>query len=369
MSEKKDRNILADVVRGFAIITVVIGHCIQIGNGEAYNVGQEFWNNKVYQFIYSFHMPLFMLLAGWFVYYSLRRVEGDRKAQFLFLGKKIVVYLTPIFLWTLYEFVRGYIINTRNGAPTVGFPQIIPEFINYFVTNLWFLWAILACLIVLFVMHFFLKDNVIVYGIGFLAMFVIPDGYNFGVYKYLLPYYLGAYYVNANKEKLLNTKIGIKIRDSYKSKGWLFVLGIGLTFGVLFLAYSPRAFIYLSGYKLTRDALISQFIVDVYRMIIGLVGSGFFITLLDQIIKLTGDYKWPVLVSFGRNSLGIYILQGYLILIGMARITNPLEPNAIRVIAEVVCICMISLLGAIILDRVPIIRCLVGKTFFRKRGE
>lgn len=369
MSEKKDRSILADVVRGFAIITVVIGHCIQIGNGEEYNLGQMFWNNKVYQFIYSFHMPLFMLIAGWFVYYSLKKLENDRKAQFKFLGKKIFLYLTPVFIWTTYEFVRGYIINKRNNAPTLGFPEIIPEFINYFLTNLWFLWAVLACLIILFIMHFYLKDNMIIYSIGFLAMFVVTDGYNLGVYKYLLPFYLAAYYTNANKEKLLGSKFGGKIKEIYIRRGWLCVLGTGVVFALLFLAYSPRAFIYLSGYKLTRDAFISQFIVDVYRMIIGFAGSGFFILLFDQLVKLTKSYKWPVLKAFGQNSLGIYILQGYLILIGMARITNHLGPNGLRVAAEAICICAISLLGAIIIDKIPVVRCCIGKMFFKNSGE
>ena len=70
MNNKSSRNVKADVIRGFAIITVIIGHCIQQGNGLEYYNNSLYWFNKMYQFIYSFHMPLFMLLAGWFAFYS-----------------------------------------------------------------------------------------------------------------------------------------------------------------------------------------------------------------------------------------------------------------------------------------------------------
>ena len=97
MSNKTTRNIKADVIRGFAIITVILGHCIQQGNGLEYYENSKYWFNKVYQFIYSFHMPLFMLLAGWFAYYSLKKLEDNRKSQWLFLIKRTVLYIFPIF--------------------------------------------------------------------------------------------------------------------------------------------------------------------------------------------------------------------------------------------------------------------------------
>lgn len=361
MSQKTNRNITADVIRGFAIITVVIGHCIQQGNGLEYYTNSMYWSNKVYQFIYSFHMPLFMLLAGWFAFYSFRKVEGDRKKQWRFLGLKSVLYITPIFFWTLFEYVRGYLLNKRLGNETTGFPQIIPMFLNTFITNLWFLWAVLVCLIIVFVMHFYFKDNIILYALGFLILFVIPDGYNLGVYKFMMPYYISAFYINMYKEKLLLTKPGERISSLYKKKAWLCVILSAVVFGVLFVFYRERAFIYLSGYKLTRATLVSQAVVDMYRMLIGFAGSLFFILLWDQIVKLTKGYKWPILTAFGRNSLGVYILQGYYILMVMVIYTNGMEPVWWHIVIETIIISGVSLVSSIVLSHIPVLKFLVGK--------
>lgn len=361
MAQKSTRNIAADVIRGFAIITVVIGHCIQQGNGLEYFNNSMYWSNKIYQFIYSFHMPLFMLLAGWFAYYTLKKAESDRKKQWRLLGSKTVFYIVPIFFWTLFEYVRGYILNRRLGNETTGFPEIIPMFAKTFITNLWFLWAVLVCLIIVFVMHFYFKDSIILYVIGFLLLFVVPDGYNLGVYKFMMPYYIGAFYINMYKEKLIATSIGEKINSFYSKKGWLCVIFTGILFGLLFLFYRERAFIYLSGYKLTKATLISQSVVDMYRMFIGFAGSLFFILFWHQIIRVSGNYKWPVLTAFGRNSLGVYILQGYYILMVMVIYTNSMEPVWWHVVIETVIISCISLVTAIVMGAIPVIRFLVGK--------
>lgn len=45
-----------DSLRGFAILIVVVGHLIQFN----YNA---FLESKLFNIIYSFHMPLFFLLA------------------------------------------------------------------------------------------------------------------------------------------------------------------------------------------------------------------------------------------------------------------------------------------------------------------
>lgn len=368
MSNKTTRNIKADVIRGFAIITVILGHCIQQGNGLEYYENSKYWFNKVYQFIYSFHMPLFMLLAGWFAYYSLKKLEDNRKSQWLFLIKRTVLYIFPIFFWTLFEFVRGYVINKKLGNATASIAELTPQFFNYFITNLWFLWAILVCLVIVYVMHFYLKDNFFLYAIGFLGLFVITDNMNLGVYKYLMPYYIGAFYTNMYKDKLLNSKVGIKIKKVYEEKNALLILIFAIMFAILFALYNDVAFIYRSGYRISRANLIKQTAIDMYRMVIGFVGSGFFILLIDKMVNLSKGYKWPVLCAFGKNSLGIYILQGYYILLVMTKYTNALEPHWYFVLIETIIICAMSLISAIILDRVSVIRCVIGKTPIRGRN-
>ena len=63
---KKERDLLPDILRGFAILMVVYGHYIQEGNGYDFSTDMSYFDDKIYQFIYSFHMPLFALIAGYF---------------------------------------------------------------------------------------------------------------------------------------------------------------------------------------------------------------------------------------------------------------------------------------------------------------
>ena len=54
---KKERDLLPDIVRGFAILMVVYGHCIQEGNGYDFSANMSYFDDKIYQFIYSFQKP------------------------------------------------------------------------------------------------------------------------------------------------------------------------------------------------------------------------------------------------------------------------------------------------------------------------
>lgn len=56
----KQRDHTLDALKLFAIYLVVWGHAIQ------YLQSIEYYNQPVYRIIYSFHMPLFMALVGYF---------------------------------------------------------------------------------------------------------------------------------------------------------------------------------------------------------------------------------------------------------------------------------------------------------------
>lgn len=62
-----DRDIRFDVLKGLLIILVVLGHSINIEYLDAS------WDNALFHFIYSFHMPLFVFLSGFFLQSSLDR--------------------------------------------------------------------------------------------------------------------------------------------------------------------------------------------------------------------------------------------------------------------------------------------------------
>ena len=65
-----------DSVRGLAIVLMILGHCIQCGSGAEYLSRELFYDNWIYKIIYSFHMPLFALVSGYFIYPSLVKYGG-----------------------------------------------------------------------------------------------------------------------------------------------------------------------------------------------------------------------------------------------------------------------------------------------------
>lgn len=67
-----DRNIYLDVVKVFTIVCVVLGHCIQYGSGKTYLNGGLFFDDIVFKIIYSFHMPLFMIISGYLFAFTIK---------------------------------------------------------------------------------------------------------------------------------------------------------------------------------------------------------------------------------------------------------------------------------------------------------
>ncbi|WP_075428910.1 acyltransferase family protein [Selenomonas sp. GACV-9] len=93
--EVKKRDAYLDIVKGIAIIAVVVGHCIQFGSGAEFMQG-DFFYNDVFRFIYSWHMPLFMLVSGYLFSFSVRR--HDWRALIISRFKQLVL---PMLSWAI----------------------------------------------------------------------------------------------------------------------------------------------------------------------------------------------------------------------------------------------------------------------------
>ena len=56
----KERKLYIDVIKGFAILCVVVGHVLEFCFGDV----NANYKNPLYVAIYSFHMPLFAFISG-----------------------------------------------------------------------------------------------------------------------------------------------------------------------------------------------------------------------------------------------------------------------------------------------------------------
>lgn len=97
------RDSLVDIIRGFAILLVVLGHTIS-GCTTMYQ------GSFLYQFIWTLQMPLFIIISGYVNRYSKPIESGN--ALWIYLKKRTLAYLLPWAVWTF--LIRGGIFQQRS---------------------------------------------------------------------------------------------------------------------------------------------------------------------------------------------------------------------------------------------------------------
>ena len=110
----KQRIAWIDNIKAFLILLVVLGHCIQDAGKSDISV--------LYNFIYSFHIPLFFSMSG---YVSQRDFTPLRT-----VGRRAVQLLVPFFAWAV---VKSLIVGDLSYVFTI---VMLPD------RGLWFLWAL-----------------------------------------------------------------------------------------------------------------------------------------------------------------------------------------------------------------------------------
>lgn len=99
---EKIRNIGFDMTKAFAIYLVLVGHCIQ------YLSSSDYRDDNLWIFIYSFHMPLFMLVAG---YFSASSYKLDFKSLIVKKTKQLII---PMLFLEHFDFFSYSIFSTIN---------------------------------------------------------------------------------------------------------------------------------------------------------------------------------------------------------------------------------------------------------------
>ena len=114
-----------DVLKLFAIFLVLWGHCIQ------YFLSSQYSDEPVYRYIYSFHMPLFMMISGYFS-------ASSMKLRFTeLITKKSRQLLLPCVSWAIIFTIiastrtNQLFINTLTSSLIYGFWFLKSCFIFY----------------------------------------------------------------------------------------------------------------------------------------------------------------------------------------------------------------------------------------------
>lgn len=97
------RNNTVDIIRGFAMLLVVLGHTVS-------GCVTEYSDSLLFQTIWTLQMPLFIIISGYVTRYSKPLTDG--KSLRRFVKKRSLAYLCPWTVWTI--LVRGLIFGQHS---------------------------------------------------------------------------------------------------------------------------------------------------------------------------------------------------------------------------------------------------------------
>lgn len=246
---------------------------------------------------------------------------------------RIQSLIVPICCWSIIPF--GVTVSNGN-ISSCGLSGVIYIYIRSVLTNLWFLWAVFWCSIVVIVVETWLHDSKIVYLIGLVITFFIPDIFNLALYKFMYPFFLIGYFCH-------KTGYDKKLKK-YCNKTLTVILGI--LFFSLMLLYNYDSYIYTSGYDIWGTDPVQQVGIDIYRFAVGIFGSVFIMVLLSFVIQIIPPTCMRVFEYIGKNTIGIYIISTYIFLHVLPMITGNVGGlNYLLVALETVVILGITLAG------------------------
>lgn len=259
-----------DQLRGIAILLVILGHYLIALTPERFA-------HPVVQIIYTFHMPIFMLISGYLMGFSHKK---------LFLG--------------FVDKIRTVVL------PTMTFSVLllwnVPfrlSFLNPFTTWFyWFLWSNLIC----YLLFRLIKEINVKYllPISFVAMYFIPDTIIISAHKFMYQMFLVGYWVNDNN------------LIEYAQKHEKHLMWIATIFFILLLPlYNRETYIYNTPFCILNDNCLKIVLIDFFRFLIAILGSIVFVICMRYIRRIlkVDSFVARFVVFAGVNSIGFYGFQ------------------------------------------------------------
>lgn len=332
----ENRNRVLDAIRGIAVICMVLGHTIQMGNGNDYINGHFYYENWCFKFIYMFHMPLFAFISGYLLKYSILK-----RPYFELVFNKIKLLLIPVISWSIIDFFL--LLGRVEVEPN--FIDICKLYLSTLFSALWFFWASLIVMLIIATINIVVKKShkkcaLILYLVPIIFFFFTPDIFFLKYVKYL--------YINL----LIGYLWGDKFIETQKKRRRVFIYCILslLLFTILYHVFDSDCYIYTTGINLLNKAsIIMQFRNDIIRWLAGIVGSIFVILFVNCIYSMRFNVIWSKIESIGNESLGIYITNIYLSNYILRNISYSFEYSFMRtcilsIVILALCIAIVKLL-------------------------
>lgn len=290
MAEKADqRNQFVDIMRGIAMLLVVLGHTM-----TGCTTGSE--NSFLFNIVWSLQMPLFILISGYVTRYSrsIQNIAGLWK----FVKRRTIAYLFPWVVWSI--LVRGIIFGEGNFLN-------IKWLLWHMDSGYWFL-ATIWTISMIFGISSFLAQKIVkasqvkqiitliiyIVGMAVLAGVGFMAGLSFFAIKltlYYMPFYFVGYLYGQYRDRITETKWGKSALDVLVAVCLAVWLLIMTRYHLYVLSDSGMAIILRAASSITGCVAVSGLCKGLFGNTKSLLGGG-----TAQLVRssLTGNLSHPL---------------------------------------------------------------------------
>lgn len=278
-----------DAVKSFAIFLVVWGHSIQ------YLMPHDFFHNPMFELIYAFHMPLFMMVSGFFAFSS-------TKPPFIRMIKhKFIQLILPCISWGILSILLHTVKIVFKGE-ALDINTLAASIYHTLNGNYWFLKSLFCCYLIFNILFRLSHRNTIFLVIACLLTTISTGKYSI---SFMFPFFCIGILLNHYSDWLQS-----HLKPIAYISAVLFI-GMYLFWDGNYTVYQSPSFTF--NYFLKGDALPVAAITT-FRFLIGLAGSLCSISLFMLWGRRERQHRlWNILCRYGRYTLGIYILQSLIL--------------------------------------------------------
>ena len=268
----KDRILIFDVAKTLAVVLMIIGHVSSTYDSRGYLAPLSEW-------IYSFHMPLFMILSGVFFEKTYRK---DIRSL---LKSKAVLLLVPVVSWSVVSLVLIELLP----VDSTDWPGVIKSYVfgGGPLRGLWYLKCLFVYLIVNSLAVKLLKSEFAAMVVTIFLFVLLPD---FSFSSIMISFFWIGHFA------------GRAFREPVK---WQWLLIAGVVMVVTWLLWKPE-YAYIN---INREPFAYMM-----NVVTGASASLFWMLLIQKILEqMPAESKMQKWISSpGKLSLGIYVVHIYL---------------------------------------------------------
>ena len=263
----KDRIAYLDFVKFVAILLVCVGHCY---------VMTPNLDSIVRPIIYSFHMPLFMLVCG---YFSSRSLDIPMKTLIMKKGKQLLI---PVVCCTIITIIL--------------FGGVFREEI---IGCVWFLKTLFVCYFIARLAKYIKIPIEIMFPLSWVILLIIPFGGTLMI-NFLYFFFCVGYLIHKYQDYIQTYRVPL--------------FGISLVFFIVAVCQNWTN----PSEKVDINLLMFSLFKFLVQVFLGFSGSIVIIGICELIYKLFEKRKRAEMVlsyfcTIGRYTLGIYIIQTFII--------------------------------------------------------